>query len=205
MAVTQSLYCKKRDVKSRGYLNELKRQGWVPAVVYGKDEKNLAIAVKSKDLSKGFKESGARGVFSLDIEGEKNPFNVLFREIQKDPISGEIVHVDFMTVKMDEKVHSTISIQILGEDELSAKGKALQILNRDIQIFCLPADIPEHLTIKVSGLDIGDKITAGEVEFPAGVELIDDAETVIVNVLAPTKAEETIESAELEESSAKDD
>jgi large subunit ribosomal protein L25 len=107
------------------------------------------------------------------MEGEK-PAMVLIREIQKDPLSGKLIHVDFLTVSMDEKVNNLVSIQIIGEEDVLKKGAILQYGLKEAEILCLPKDIPDHFSFDVSSLEIGDKITMADIALPEGVELVTD-------------------------------
>jgi large subunit ribosomal protein L25 len=184
MALTQVLKCKKREIKNTGYLRELKRNEWVPAVIYGKGKDNLNVFLARKELSRVFTHIGTRGIFSLEIEGEKQIVMVQVREIQKNRISGAITHVDFLTVKMDEKMHSMIRIHLVGEEEIINRGGALQLIVREIPVTCLPGDLPEVVTLDISGLEIGGRVILGDLPLPATVEALDDADTVVANILA---------------------
>jgi len=195
MALTQVLKCKNREVKNTGYLRQLKRDEWVPAVVYGKDNENLTILLAKKELSRVFTHIGTRGIFSLEIEGDKQAIMAQVREIQKNRMSGEIIHVDFLTVKMNEKIHSMIRIHLVGEEALTDKGGVLQQTLREIPVFCLPGDLPEVVTLDISDLEIGNRITVGDLPLPANVE-VEDADTVIANILGAAKDEAEVDKAE---------
>lgn len=119
----------------------------------------------------------------LDIEGENNPIMVLIRELQKNPLSNEYTHIDFLPLKSDEKVHNTVNIHLIGEDELINQGKALQVAAKEVEIVCLPADIPNGLYFDVSNLNIGDKVVLADIEIPASVELVQDPSTVVCSVI----------------------
>jgi len=195
MALTQVLKCKSREVKNTGYLRQLKRDEWVPAVVYGKDNDNLTILMAKKELSRVFTHVGTRGIFSLEIEGDKQAIMAQVREIQKNRLSGEIIHVDFLTVKMNEKIHSMIRIHLVGEEALTEKGGVLQQTLREIPVFCLPGDLPEVVTLDISDLEIGTRITVGDLPLPATVE-VEDVDLVIAHILGAAKDEAEVEKAE---------
>jgi len=198
MALSQVLKCKSREVKNTGHLRQLKRDEWVPGVIYGKDHENLTILLAKKELSKVFTHIGTRGIFSLDIEGEKQAVMAQVREIQKNRISGEIIHVDFLTVKMNEKIHSMIRIHLLGEEAIINKGGVLQQTLREIPVTCLPGDLPEVVTLDISDMEIGNKITVRDLPLPATVD-VEDADTVIANILGASKDETEVEKAEAAE------
>lgn len=195
MALTQVLTCKNREVKNTGYLRKLKRDEWVPAVVYGKDSENLTILLARKELSRVFTRIGTRGIFSLEIEGKEQPVIAQVKEVQKNRVSGDIIHVDFLTVKMNEKIHSMIRIHLTGEEALTEKGGVLQQTLREIPVFCLPGNLPEVVTLDISGLEIGSKITVGDLSLPATLE-VEDMDTVIANILGASKDETEVGQAE---------
>lgn len=198
MANAQNIECIKRDIKNKHYLKNLKRQDWIPGIVYGKETTAQPIFVPARQFTKTLQVHGLRGLFSLVMEGTK-PAMALIREIQKDPLSGNLIHVDFLTVSMDEKVNNQVSIQILGEEEIIKKGALLQYNLKEVEVQCLPQDIPDTFICDVSNLEIGDKITAADLQIPDKVELITESETLIVAVLAPGKG--TAEEIETPEAS----
>lgn len=198
MASTQVLQCKNRAVKNTGYLRQLKRNDLVPAVVYGKDHNNLNILLAKKELTRIFTRVGTRGLFSLEIEGEAQPIMAQVREVQKNRLSGDITHVDFLTVKMNEKIHSLIRIHLVGEETLIEKGYILQQTHREIPVVCLPKDLPEMVTFDVSELEIGSKITVSDLALPATLEL-EDEDMVVASILGAAKEEPEIEKVESEE------
>lgn len=190
--LTPVLKCEKREIKSRGYLKELKRNEWVPAVIYGKDQVNLNILLARKELSRTFTHYGTRGIFSLEVEGENQVVMAQVKEIQKNRISGALTHVDFLAVKMDQKIHSLIRIHLLGEEEIIAKGGALQLIIREIPVVCFPGDLPEVVTLDISGLEIGSKVVIGDLDIPAAVESQEDPDAVVANILAATVADDEV-------------
>lgn len=194
MAQAEKISCHKRDIKTRGYLNELKRNGSIPGTVYGKGIDNQAIAISLKQLTRTFQVHGSRGLFSLEIDGGSG-LMVVVREIQRHPITGQITHVDFWKVRLDEKINSTVGISIIGEEEIMKKGGILQAGAKEIEVSCLPQDIPETLVYDIAALEIGDKVTVADLQVPAGVEILSDLETMVATVLAPSKAtdEEEVE------------
>jgi len=195
MASAQILRCKSREVKNTGYLRQLKRDKWVPGVIYGKNKENRNILLAKKELSRVFARIGTRGIFSLEIEGENQAIMAQVREIQKNRISGEIIHVDFLTVKMNERIHSMIRIHLAGEAAITHKGGVLQQTLREIPVFCFPGDLPEVVTLDISGLEIGSKITVQDLPLPVTLE-VEDADAVIANILGPSKDETEVEKTE---------
>lgn len=198
MAIAQKIAAKKREIKSKGYLNE-KRQEWIPGVVYGKDTGNMPVFLGRRELTKTFTSYGSRGLFSLELEGEPKPVMVLVRELQRNPLSGQINHVDFLTVNMNETIKSMVGIFITGEEEVLKKEGILQLGAKEIEVSCLPIDLPENLECSVADLEIGDKVTVADLKLPDGVEVITDLDTLLATVLAPSMAVDDETEAEGEE------
>ncbi len=203
MATLQTIACKKREIKSKGYLKQMRRNHQVPGVIYGKGTEAMPVMLDEKQLKKTFKTYGYRGLFSLEVDGQEGPVTVLVREVQKHPINERVLHVDFLTVNMEEKIDSSIAVYITGEEEINKKGGILQLGIKEVDVSCLPQDLPNYLTCDVSNLEIGGKITVGGLKAPENVKITSDPETVIALVLAPSKAaeaggkEEVAEAAEV--------
>jgi len=193
MASAPTLNCIHRKTSTRGYLNQMKRDGWVPAVIYGKEKDNQTILLEAKEIKKVFSHTGTRGVFMLQLEGEKTPIMALIREMQKNPIGDEYIHIDFLPLKSNEKVHNTVSIHLTGEEELIAQGKVLQIIAKEMEVSCLPADIPESFSFDVSTLNNGDKVMLADIALPASVELLQDPSTVICSVMGQARTDVELE------------
>jgi large subunit ribosomal protein L25 len=202
MASAEKISCQKRDLKTKGHLKQLKRSDFIPGVVYGKGMENLAVSMGQKTLVRTFNTYGSRGLFSLEVEGEEKAIMAVVREIQRNPISGQITHIDFWKVNLDEKINSSVGITIIGEEELMKTEGIMQVGSKEIEISCLPQELPDNLTCDVSGLQIGDKITVGDLEVPEGVEILTDLDSLVVTILAPSREEE--EEVEEEEEGTED-
>ncbi|MEA1962439.1 MAG: 50S ribosomal protein L25 [Bacillota bacterium] len=202
--MAQTLQCEQRDVRNTGYLKDLKRKGWVPGVIYGKETETISILLSGKELEKNLNRHGYHGLFTLQMKGQSKPYSVLIRSYQKHPISGKLIHLDFLMVQANEKITSEIGIQWLGEEEIEKTGNLVQIIGRNVDISCLPTDIPDTLQMNISSLGVGDKVVAGDLTLPEGVELVTDAETTLLNIASSTKASAEEMDANLDEDSVKD-
>lgn len=202
MAFAPTIEAKKRELRSKGYLREMRRMKWIPGVVYGKGSEPLPIFLPEHKLSRLFITHGSRGLFSIELEGEQTPLVALVREVQKNALSGNVLHVDFLTVRMDEKVTAMVGIHIIGEEEATKDGGILQMGAKEVEVSCLPQDLPEQFTCDVSSLQVGDKITVADLhlQLPAGVEILGDGESVVVSILAPGRGTDIEEEAQEEQS-----
>lgn len=190
-----------RTGNTKGYLQELRRQGKIPAVLYGKGVSNEAIELNVKELETIFRKKGRNALINLVVSGGKgdSKYTVMVKEVQKDPLRGEIIHADLCSVSLEDKMHATAPVSLRGEAQGLKNGGIIQMGVREVEVECIPANIPEAVTLDITGLDIGDKLTVGEIPQPAEYKIITDPETVIVTIVAPRTAEETETTEEVAE------
>ena len=175
-----------RKVKS------LRKEGLVPANVFGKKIKSLAISVKSLDFRKVFSKAGATGIIYLEITGEKEPRPVLVSDIQKHPLNGSLLHIDFRQVDLTQKVKAEVPIKITGES-LAVKDKngVLVSVLSQVMVEALPADLPEALEISIQGLtEIGQSLHVKDINVDKSKVKIEAAEDETVVIIQEPKVEE---------------
>lgn len=174
-------------------VKQLRRQGWIPAVVYGHDAPAVAIQVQEAAIEHTLRSAGFTRLIELAIANGSgsNKQMVIVREVQRHPIRRSLLHVDFYRVVMTEKLHLEVPVHLVGESPAVTEGATLvQNLNA-IEIECLPADIPAAIPVDLSGLTLAaHSITVGDVAVPPRVQIITDPATVIVSVVAARAAEE---------------
>jgi large subunit ribosomal protein L25 len=173
----------------------LRREGLVPGVVYGGGEDPVSFCVPARELRLALAQGGAVLDLTLD-EASATP--VVVKVLDRHPVSGDTVHVDLLRVRLDEKIHSTVTLELIGEEDAPGvkEDGILEHVTRELNIAALPTDIPDSLQQDVSSMNIGDTMTLDAVQPPPGVELLDDPETVIATLTPPrlqTEAEEEIE------------
>jgi large subunit ribosomal protein L25 len=193
-ADTNTLSLTARDPEGSRSARRLRREGLVPGVLYGGGAEPQHFAVDGRVLRNTLAHSGAILQVSVD-GGAGSP--VLVKDIQRHPVRGEAMHVDFLRVDMKVAIHTTVVLDLLGGDEAPGvvEGGVLSQETREVNIEALPGDIPETIEHDVSGMQINDTLTLGMITAPAGVTVLDDAETVIASVTPPTlePVEEEIE------------
>lgn len=170
-----------------GAAGRLRRQGIVPAVIYGHGESNVNVQLNEHDFLQVLRgHASEQLIMDVDVAGER-AHKVLLKEVQHHPVSGKIVHADFHEISMTERLTVEISVKLIGEPVgVSQQGGLLEHIGRTIEVDCLPDDIVEHFEADVSSLRIGDTLTAGELGLdPAKYELITDPEQPVATVAAP--------------------
>lgn len=176
----------------------LRRAGQVPAVVYGKDIEPQAIAVDRRDLYGVLHtEAGLNALINLDIEGGDTRLTMA-RSIERHPVRGEIIHVDFVTISLTEKTRVDVALELRGDPVGVREGGIIETINASILVEALPTDIPTSIVVDVADLNIGDTLRIGDLPAIEGVEFIDDVDEPLVTVVLPAAEVEEVEE-ELEE------
>ena len=166
----------------------LRSIGQIPAIVYGKATESLSISVNPKEIvSILHSESGRNTVFKLEIS-EKH-LDVLIRDLQIDPIQGNLLHADFQTISMDEKRIFSVPIETVGEAEGVKEGGIVDIIMREIEVECLPKDVPDHIPIAIANLNIGDTFRVSDLQIETEDLIIESDLNLVVVTVVPPKVE----------------
>lgn len=175
-----------REATSKGDLKRIRSSGKVPGVVYGKGlERPSTISVDAKELA-AMLRSHPNAVLEIDLPGAgKQP--VMMSELQRDTLTRQVTHIDFHRINMNEKISTTARLDVTGTSVGEKEGGMLQLVIHEVAIECLPKDIPDSISIDVSGLEMGEHLTVNDLKLPAGVIATQEPETVLVAVLAPQK------------------
>lgn len=193
---TTTLKVTPREPGGSRIARRLRREGLVPGVVYGGGEDPVSFSVDTRDLRLALAAGGA--VIDLTVEGAGSS-PVVLKVLDRHPVSGETTHIDMLRVRLDQKIHAVVILELEGaEDSPGVKdGGVLEHVTRELNIEALPNEIPDTLTHNVGEMAIGDTLTLESITPPSGVELLDDPETVIASLTPPKlqlEAEDEIES-----------
>jgi large subunit ribosomal protein L25 len=186
-----TLSVEERPERGSRATRRLRRAGLVPGVVYGgTDGDSVSFKVGARDLRHVLVDGSA--LIDLEVAGGKaRP--VIVKDRQLHPVRDEVIHIDLLEVRLDEKIHSMVGVELEGVEEAPGvkEGGVLEHITRELNINALPTDIPERIVVDVSGLEVAGTLMLSEISAPAGVELLDDPdETVIATVVVPTEVEE---------------
>ncbi len=194
------LTTKVRTTVGNGPARELRRQGAIPAVLYGPDTESMKLSVPAKALELITKSANiGQLLLNLTIEGDETiTKTAMIRELQVHPLSGSPIHVDFYEVDMHRKINVSIPIVTVGKSKGVELGGMLQLVRRELEVLCLPIEIPEFIEVDVSDLDIGDSLHVDEIELGENIENPADVNYTVITVLAPALEEEEEEEEEEE-------
>jgi large subunit ribosomal protein L25 len=183
-----SITVTKREATGKRHGRAMRRQGLIPAVVYGAEGPNVPVTVDEKDFRASLRAGSANAILDLAVEGDGEETLAIIKEIQYDALGDEIHHVDFLRVTAGKPIQVTIPITATGRSEGETEGGVVEYLTREIRVECLPHDIPESVTYDLSGLELGESMHLEDVAPPAGVTFLDPADTALVVVKAPRMA-----------------
>lgn len=199
MAEDIVITAKPRNKTGRGESRRARVDGFIPAVIYGKGIDTTHLLLGEKEIKKTLhRVSGESVLMTLRIEGEKaGPYPVIIKEIQEDPATSRILHIDFKSISLTEKIKIKVPVSAKGESPGVKAGGILEYILREIEVECLPKDIPEKIEINISALEIGDTVHIKDLTFASGVVPVEDKEGSVLSIVPP-KAEEVAPAPEAE-------
>jgi large subunit ribosomal protein L25 len=199
------LKAKTRKTIGNGPARALRREGKIPAVLYGPKTEPILLSVDVKDIEQVLK-SGSVGqvLLSLVIQnGQQTTRPAMIKELQAHPVSGKFLHIDFYEIDLERKIRVGVPVVLTGKSIGVEMGGLMQIVRRELEVLCLPTQIPESIEVDVTDLDVGDSIHVEEIQVAGDVEIPADVNFTVITCLAPkVEAEPEAEEEELEEAAA---
>jgi large subunit ribosomal protein L25 len=187
-----------REEKGKNTNRRLRAAGQIPAVLYGAGVETVPIQVERKKLEEMFRAGATENtIFLLKRVESDQERHARIREMQIDPVSRQVLHIDFQRVLMDQTIRVNVPVHTVGTPKgVREEGGMIDFVTREVEVECLPGDIPEAIEVDVTALVIGDHVEAGALRLPEGVTLLEEPDRVIVSVVYPQRAEEKEEEAE---------
>lgn len=187
---THQLTVQKREVLG-SKMGQLRAQGLVPGNIYGKGLESVAVQIKSKDLEKTLHEVGESALVSVNFEGEKDSFPILFKNPTYDPLLGNLQHIEMYKVNMKEKISTMVPLVLVGEAPAVKQGLLIMEIVNEIEVECLPNDLPEKIEVRIDTLEkVDDMVTVEQLKVDTTkIEILTPLETVIVKVEEAQQAE----------------
>ncbi|MGD9173422.1 MAG: 50S ribosomal protein L25/general stress protein Ctc [Desulfobacterales bacterium] len=190
-----------RKTTGNGPARVLRRDGRIPAILYGPKTDPIMLSIDNKEFEQITKKSSIGSVLlKLEIKnGQTGARSAMVKELQTHPVTGQFLHVDFYEVELTRKINAMVPVTITGKSQGVEDGGILQIVRRELEVFCLPTAIPEAIEVDISELEIGGSIHVNEIVLPGDVELPEDVDFTVITILAPKVEEEVVEEEELVE------
>ena len=186
-----------RERVGNGPARGLRREGKVPAVLYGPNTEPLKLTVERTELEPVFKSGTvAQKLLRLRVAGTDKGRNVMIKELQRHPVSQHLLHLDFYEVSMDQKIKVEVPVVTTGKSVGVEMGGMLQIIGRELEVLSLPDQIPENITIDITDLNIGDSFHVEDLELDENTEVPADVNFTILTILSPMAEEEEEEEEE---------
>jgi large subunit ribosomal protein L25 len=199
---TTVIKAQSRNNKGKNAAFRLRDQGLIPAVLYGHNFPPVTLTISAAEISTILKpvghSAGEHALHKLSIEDRSDipAKDIMIKEIQRDPITHKILHIDLYAVRMDEKIIVPVRVNVTGKAPGVKMGGILQQMLREIKIKCFPSDIPQAFDVDVSGLEIGQSLHISDINISAHLEIHEDLSAPVVGVIAPTVVKEEVPVAE---------
>jgi len=198
---TVEVHIERRTGNRKGSARQLRRHGKVPGVLYGPNRTTVSIAVAAEEFTRKLAHLEGSHLIRLVHDGSERETElhdrmVLLREMQRHPVTAEVLHADFYEVDLTERLTVSVPLRFVGKPVGVVDGGILQPIQREVEVECLPTEIPEFVEIDVSALHIHEAVHVGELRLPEGVTALGDAARPLVTVLPPTVEEKPVEAAE---------
>ncbi|MCB2146409.1 MAG: 50S ribosomal protein L25/general stress protein Ctc [Deltaproteobacteria bacterium] len=185
-----NLKASQREAVGNGSSRVLRRDGKIPAILYGPNTEPIKLSIDKLELEPIFKSGAvAQKLLKLQIEGADDTRNVMIKEMQRHPVSHNLLHLDLYEVSMDHKIKVMVPVVTTGKSVGVEMGGMLQLIRRELEVFCLPDRIPEKIIIDITNLDVGDSFHVEDLALEGEVEIPADVNFTILTILS-TKAEE---------------
>jgi large subunit ribosomal protein L25 len=200
MSQEVTIEVERREVSGKGASGRLRRADLIPAVVYGGEKEPISIQVPRKLLLNIFKDGGSENrIFLLKLAGTAQSRHAMIRDLQVDPVTNQVSHVDFLRIDMSRKIRVKVHLELVGTAYgVKTEGGLLDFVTREIEVECLPTAIPHAIQVDVSEVRIGEHLEVKSIVLPEGVTLLEDPDRVVLSVAhakveaeAPAVAEAT--------------
>jgi large subunit ribosomal protein L25 len=181
-----------RTIIGKNESRRLRRSGRIPAVLYGAGKSSFPVSVDPARVEQILNsEGGENTLLDLKLLGPNTQRKAMIREYQTDPVKGTVVHADFIRIEMDQKLQIHVPVRVTGVSPgVKDQGGVLEIVQRTLDVSCLPANIPEMIEVDISTLNLGDQVRLADLKALENVEFLQPAETVVVTVVMPRAIEE---------------
>jgi large subunit ribosomal protein L25 len=188
-----------REIFGKNASRRLRREGKLPANLYGTQAENVSLILDKKDVFQILRsEAGENTIFKVSYNSKTQ--DVMIKEVQTNPATDELLHVDLILIAMDKEIRVTVPFVLTGEAVgVKAEGGFVDFVTREIELECLPKAIPEHIEVDISDLHLHQSVKVEELSLPEGAKWVSDPETVIAMIHAQTKEEAVVAEEEEEE------
>ena len=189
------LKAKTREKSGKGACRQIRREKQIPAVVYGSKTENAMLSLDTSTFDKVIRDNGSTGLFfSLKVDDKAGAERiVMLKDMQMDTFGINYLHVDLQEIDMDTKVHVVVPVEAVGKSRGVKEGGLLQIIRRELEVLCKPADTPESVKIDITDLEVGDAVHVEDIDLGEDVEIPHEVNFTVITIVAPTTDTDTEE------------
>jgi large subunit ribosomal protein L25 len=187
------LQVKEREEFGTRVSRRLRKEGLIPGILYGRGKEPHPFVVPERDLRRVLSGShGMHAILDVTLEGTDTTYPSILKDHQQDPMRGKLVHIDLQEVRLDQPIHASVTVELVGADNAPGvkEGGALSQVAREVNVEALPMEIPERIELHVDAMQIGDTLRVSDLPRQEGVTYLDDPETVLASLAIPTRVEE---------------
>ncbi len=195
MSEKVTLTIEKRKKEGEVTNKQLRRAGYIPAVINSKGKDSISVKIKRDELVKNISKHGKNYLFTLDLGG-KDTYAAMIKDMQYSPVRRDLLHVDFQHVSLDTEIKINLGVRVIGREAVEHKRLLIMQQLDEIPVRGLPQDIPESVEIDVTEFEAGDKVSVEDITLPKGITAEIEGDTLILSVREPKMVEETEEGAE---------
>ncbi len=198
----RKLKVKLRERTGKEYVRKLRKNGLLPAVLYGPHlKKSLPLQIDIKELHSFFSHSDKAKIITLEITDQKTDkqHDVIIKDLQRDSIKGDLQHLDFYAITRGETITTTVPISFVGKSQGEKIGGIVEHLVRELEIECLPRDLPSVIEVDVTPLELGDSLNVGDIKVSSNIKVLTHPQELVVSVVSPVREEVTVEEKEVAE------
>lgn len=183
----------------KNFVDKMRVEDMIPGVIYSRGGETIHITVKAPEFARAYRIAGSASLLNLDLEGEKIP--AIIKEIQRHPFKNQVLHVDFQKINMDEKIRMTIPVILVNRDSIKVQPSVLMQLVDEIDIECLPGDIPSSIEVDVEDMDLETPILISDLDLAKNedITILSNIDDVICTLTVPSVEEEPEDDEESEE------
>ncbi|MCK5836404.1 MAG: 50S ribosomal protein L25 [Desulfobacula sp.] len=195
------LNAKLREKSGKGAARKLRRNNEIPAIIYGEQKEAEMLSIGTIEFDRIIRKNGSMGLFfDLKVEGDSGKEKiVMLKDMQMDTFGLNYLHIDLHEVGMDTKVTVSVQVEAVGASKGVKAGGFLQVIRRELDVVCKPADTPDTIQIDISDLDVGDAVHVEEIDLGENIEIPHEVNFTVITIVAPTVDEEETEEEEEEE------
>ncbi len=195
-----------REGEGKSHAKKVRKEGCIPSILYGMKEQALSLKIDTRTFEKMLSRlEGRHPVVKIEIgEDSQEDFPAIIKEIQRHPVNNSVIHIDFQRIRLDQKIHTSVPIVLVGQSEGVKMGGVVEHQLREVDVECLALQVPSHIEVDITNLILGHSLHVFDITPPEGVKILTEPERVVVSIHVPRTLEEKAAEGEKPEEGAEE-